>query len=204
MSFTVTDGGPPPPATLISPSGSGSATPTFRWNAVTQSTWYYIWIDDNTGNVLRKWYTAANAGCGNGTGICEVTPNIVVSGTAKWWIQTWNSAGTGRWSSSLSFSLNSIPGKPTLISPIGTSAGQYPTFVWNEVSNATRYYLWVNEGSSNIFKNWYERSSSELNCNGHTCTIMPGVAVSGQSTWWIKAASGSAEGPWSPGFSFTP
>ena len=61
MSFTVAQlSGPPGSATLISPAGSiATHTPTSQWNAVPSSTWYYLWVDDSTGNRIQQWYTAA-------------------------------------------------------------------------------------------------------------------------------------------------
>lgn len=98
---------PPPSATLISPNGTiTDTTPTYTWNAVANSTWYYLWVNDSTGNVIRKWYTADQAGCASGTGTCSVTPaTTLASGNGTWWIQTWNSAGYGPWSAGMNFNI---------------------------------------------------------------------------------------------------
>jgi murein DD-endopeptidase MepM/ murein hydrolase activator NlpD len=103
--FTIT-GPPPGAATLVSPTGSISVTaPTYRWNAVPGASWYYLWINDSTGNRWREWYTAAAAGCAAG-GTCVIAaPVRLTSGPARWWVQTWNAAGHGPWSGAMSFTV---------------------------------------------------------------------------------------------------
>ena len=97
----------PGEATLLSTSGSiNDTTPTYIWYAVSGATWYFLWVDDSAGNRIKTWYTAAQAGCASGTGVCSVTPSTeLTEGSCKWWIQTWNADGVGPWSSSLSFTV---------------------------------------------------------------------------------------------------
>ena len=97
----------PGKATLVSPSGTNyEDTPTYSWNAVSDSTWYYLWVNDSKGNPINKWYTAADAGCESGSGLCSITPNTELAlGSCEWWIQTWNDDGYGDWSDSLSFAV---------------------------------------------------------------------------------------------------
>ena len=103
-SLAFNSGPPPGQATLISPTGAvGSNTPTYSWNAVAGSSWYYLWVNDSTGTPVRKWYKAVDVGCPGGTGVCTVTPSTAIQGDATWWIQTWNSAGHGPWSARAQF-----------------------------------------------------------------------------------------------------
>jgi len=99
----------PVAATLVSPSGTtADNTPTYTWNAVSDSTWYYLWVDDSTGTRIKKWYTEEQAGCPGGTGQCSVTPTTeLAEGSGKWWIQTWNDSGRGPWSSRIDFTVQS-------------------------------------------------------------------------------------------------
>ena len=85
----------------VAPSGTiTTATPTYKWNAVAGSTWYYLWVNDSAGNRIKQWYTAADAGCPSGIGTCSVIPaSVLNSGAGLWWIQTWNDDGYGPWSS---------------------------------------------------------------------------------------------------------
>ncbi|MEE9322006.1 MAG: hypothetical protein V3U76_16285 [Granulosicoccus sp.] len=98
---------PPPATTLQAPSGSiNDSTPSYRWHAQAESSWYYLWVNDSSGNRIKRWYTAAQAGCGDGSGLCEVTPpNELADGNGRWWVLTWNSHGHGPWSSRLNFSV---------------------------------------------------------------------------------------------------
>jgi hypothetical protein len=94
-------------AILISPHGTiTTATPAYTWTAVPDSLYYYLWVNDSTGNRIQQWYSATAAGCPAGAGICSVTPATVLNpGAAQWWIQTWNSFGVGEWSAPLSFTV---------------------------------------------------------------------------------------------------
>jgi hypothetical protein len=97
----------PAKATLVSPMGTiYEDTPTYTWNAVSDSTSYYLWVDDSTGTPIKTWYTAADAGCGSGSSLCSITPNTALAlGSCEWWIQTRNNDGYGDWSASLEFTV---------------------------------------------------------------------------------------------------
>ena len=121
---------PPPQPLWCHPRGPiTDTTPTYTWNAVSNATWYYLYVNDSTGNKIQQWYTAAEVGCASGTGTCSVTPSTVLAtGAGQWWIQTYNSAGYGPWSSSgMTFTV--ISGTPplaaTLVSPSGTDHGYH-------------------------------------------------------------------------------
>jgi glucose/arabinose dehydrogenase len=203
----------PAKAALISPSGGVTNTqPTFTWNEVPTNdqgdaaTWYYLWIDGPNGNVFKQWYTTAQANCDGTT--CSVTPTdfTLSGGNYTWWIQTWNDAGYGPWSDGLNFNLPApdLPGKATLVSPIGSIGTNNPTYTWNEVSTATWYYLWVDGPSGNVLKQWY--ATNQANCNGTTCSVAnttPNLAA-GAYSWKIQTWSDGGYGPWSDTMSFSP
>jgi hypothetical protein len=98
----------PGAATLVAPAGATTATPVFRWNAVPESTYYYLWVNDGSAAPrFTAWYAAGAAGCGAGTGACSVSlPIALASGAGRWWVRTWNAAGLGPWSTPLSFSVD--------------------------------------------------------------------------------------------------
>ena len=83
----------------------GTATPTYRWNAVPGATYYYLWVNDSSATPkIAQWYSAAAAGCGAGTGTCTATPSTALAaGAERWWIHTWNANGYGPWSVALNF-----------------------------------------------------------------------------------------------------
>src|SRR6266511_2593649 len=104
-------------ATLVSPSGSILTNKsTYNWNAVFDTTWYYLWVsrvngDGSLTTVHTKWYTSAEA-CVAGT--CSITPDVALSaGNYRWWIETWNESGYGPWSSGMDFA-PTVPAAATL------------------------------------------------------------------------------------------
>lgn len=203
MSFSLPILLAPGATTLNSPSGAiTDNTPTYTWDEVTGATWYYLWVDGPTGNKVKQWYTAAQANCNGST--CSATPNVELSGgTHNWWIQTYNSAGYGSWSSGMSFSLAvpTAPAAATLTSPNGSIIADTPTYTWNAVSNAAWYYLWVDGPGGNKIKQWYEAS---LICGGGTCSVTPGTTLGGGThTWWVQTYNSVGYGPWSTGMSFS-
>jgi hypothetical protein len=103
MSFSTTIPTPPGVAILSSPNGSiGTNNPTYTWNKTSGATWYYLWVNGPSGNVIKQWYEASIV-CGAST--CSVTPVTTLAGGAHtWWLQTWNSAGYGPWSNPANFS----------------------------------------------------------------------------------------------------
>jgi hypothetical protein len=199
----------PPAATLVAPTGNISTiTPTYNWNAIPGVTWYLLWVRDGASNTkVTQWYTAAQAGCGAGTGTCSATPSIVVpAGVAQWWVQPWSPAGYGPWGSGMGFTVTgSTPPAATLISPSGTTAATVPTYTWNAVATATYYYLWVRDAAGTTkVQTWY--SAAQVGCAGGTgtCTITPSTSLSaGGHTWWVDTWNSAGYGPWSGGIGFS-
>jgi hypothetical protein len=212
MPFNVSIGGSPSPAaTLISPSGTISTnTPTYTWNAVSNSTWYYLWVNDSaTSAKIQTWYTSAQAGCPFGIGTCSVTPTTTLAtGSATWWILTWNEVGYGPWSSGTPFNISTGGGAPpaaTLISPSGTISTNTPTYTWNAVSNSTWYYLWVNDSATAAkIQTWYTAAQAGCGSGTGTCSVTPSTTLaSGSATWWIQTWNSFDYGPWSNGMPFS-
>jgi hypothetical protein len=119
MSFSLPIPTAPGAATLISPSGLiGTQTPIYTWNEVASkttdgdpesaATWYYLWVDGPNGNVIKRWYQALEI-CD--AGICALNPAISLEdGEYTWWVRTWNSAGYGLWSESMTFTVAGVGG----------------------------------------------------------------------------------------------
>jgi hypothetical protein len=78
----------------------------------------------------------------------------------------------------------------TLVSPSGITPSTTPTYTWNNVSDATWYYLWVSKVNDDaslttIHTQWYTSAQA---CITGTCSITPaGVTLSaGNYQWWIQ------------------
>lgn len=197
----------PAAATLVSPSGSvgGNTTPTYTWNAVSNATWYRLWVDDSVNNQIKQWYPAADVGCGSGTGNCSITPTteLAADGEFRWWIQTWNSDGSGPWSTDLTFYTGTTPPTATLVSPSGLTLVNMPTYTWNAVAAATWYLLWVNDANGTPIIQWYTATEAGCDAGAGTCSVTPTTNVGGDSTWWIRTWNPASNGEWSSGLSFT-
>jgi subtilisin family serine protease len=83
LAGTAPPGPPPPPAPLtpLSPSGSiVTTTPTYRWIALQDSSWYLIWLYDQSGALVYTSYvTPFDAGCSGKVTACAHTPNRSLS-----------------------------------------------------------------------------------------------------------------------------
>ncbi len=81
---------------------------SIRWDSsVPKSTWYYIWVNRGSANVIKRWVKAEDVGCPSG-GACNTTINVTGAGSYKWWIQTWSPAGYGPWSDAAIFEITSL------------------------------------------------------------------------------------------------
>jgi hypothetical protein len=210
IDFTVTASAIPGKATLVSPSGQiATSIPTYTWNAVSDATWYQLWVNDSVSSQkIQSWYTSEQAGCASGTGACSVTPTTALAaGQCQWWILTWNEKGYGPWSDGMSFTVvgGVAPGKATLVSPSGSISSTNPTYTWSAVSAATWYQLWVNDGvGSPKIQLWYTATQAGCASGTGTCSVTPATAVAaGQCRWWILTWNTYGYGPWSDGMSFT-
>jgi hypothetical protein len=214
MSITVDTGtgALPGTATLISPSGDiNDNTPTYTWNAVENSTWYQIQVNDVTGNVFLDWFPDDETDCGDGTGVCSLTlPTELADGSASWWIKTYNDVGKGKWSDGLDFTVDTgaevPPGKATQISPSGNISDNTPTYTWDAVENSTDYQLQVNDSTGNVILKWYTADEADCGDGMDECSVTPETELAdGSAKWWIRTFNEDlgGNGPWSDAMSFT-
>ena len=176
-------------------------TPTYTWNAVPGSTWYFMWVADSTGTKIAQGYSASEVGCGLGTGLCSVTPAIhLAPGAGIWQIGAWNSIG-GLASASMSFAITE---NAPLLSPSGTIAVTTPTYSWNAVIGSTRYNLSVNDSTGTRIQQWYNASEAGCASGRGICSVPPAIQLAaGDGNWRIQTWINGQEGPWSNPMSFT-
>jgi hypothetical protein len=100
----------PAAPTLLGPSGSTSdVTPTYAWIGSSAASEYLLWVNDASGTRIQQSYSAESAGCAAG-GTCSVTPpEELVNGSARFWVQAKNAAGSSAWSTSLTFQVQAAP-----------------------------------------------------------------------------------------------
>ena len=216
MVFTVRVVGLPGAATLISPHGQTlDTTPTYRWNAVDNATSYGLAIRYNESVLYPyhsqdiqeysfEYYTAEQAGCAGGVGTCSITPSVSLGvGPGSWRILTRNAKGRGLWSEKRDFQVGTVPGAPTLISPLGIAIEIRPTYKWKAVATALRYELEVRDGSDIVFTRLLfvrpAYRSYGLRCYTlPTCTVTPQVTLPyGAQSWRVRAWNHNGYGPWS-------
>src|SRR2546425_3135129 len=208
LTFTINSSVPPGAATLVAPSGNiATGTPTFTWNAVAGATQYLLWVDDSSGGRLRTTYTAAQTGCLSGIGTCSIAPGAVLNpGAGEWWIVTSNAAGSGPWSSVMTFTVAGTPPPPaaTLVAPSGSLATATPTFTWNAVASATQYMLWVDDSSGGRSRATYTAAQAGCASGIGMCSLAPGLVLNpGAGQWWVVTSNASGNGPWSSGVTVT-
>jgi hypothetical protein len=195
----------PAAAAQVYPEGDIGAdyTPTYEWSDVSDATWYRLYVNGPSGNVVDEWYSTTEAAC-DGLN-CSVTPDTPLGGgTHSWWVQTYSSIGYGPWSSGMSFTTtaHTVPDAATQNLPVGDIGTDYtPTYEWNEVPGATWYHLYVNGPSGNVLDEWY--TATQAACDGFTCSVTPSVTLGGGAhSWWIQTYNSAGLGPWSSGLSF--
>ncbi len=129
--FTVLDA-----PTIVAPQGGTfDRTPTFTWQAVAGSTHYDLWVQDaKTGTIqIRNQFV---------TGTSFTAQRDLPKGDYHVWVRAFSDSVYGNWSAGRSFGIEQAP---TITSPFeGGTAGARPQFLWNSVSDAARYELWVN------------------------------------------------------------
>jgi hypothetical protein len=95
----------PDPVVSIGPMGLiTDTTPTYSWNAVGNADEYRLYVRPTNGDwrdsIIFEVYSAADAECQSGSGVCQVTPSIALpAGTeVTWWVQSINAVGaTWNW-----------------------------------------------------------------------------------------------------------
>ncbi len=134
-------------AGVVSATGPNGPTftnrPVFQWTALPGANRYEI--------VIRNRATGATVT--NPTTITTTTwtpTTALVNSDYRWWIRGFTSTGiAGTWNAPVDFN---VGGKPTLLTPQGTTTNRTPTFTWTAVQGAARYELLVSkaDGSGSV------------------------------------------------------
>ncbi len=189
-------------ATLSSPSGQAEdSTPIYSWAEDPASTWYKLFVWDNTEEkIYAKWYKSSDI-CLDGN--CSVTPESeLLSSSYEWWVKSWNDYGS-IWSDGMAFAVqgdDSPPSKVIHSSPSETIQDSTPTFIWIEEPASTWYKLWVGYPKGDrIFGQWY--AAADI-CSGGSCSVtLESELSNGSYEWWIKSWNDYGK-VWSDGSQF--
>lgn len=118
-----------------SPSAPGfNALPLFQWIPLPGAATYRVFVASRL--------TGATVIDQSGIPASSWTPAAALPiGDYRWWVRGISSSGiAGAWSSVLDFN---VGGRPSILTPAGTTADRTPTFSWTPVTGAARYELWV-------------------------------------------------------------
>jgi uncharacterized phage protein (TIGR02218 family) len=193
----------PAATTLISPSGTiSSIRPLFSWDIVPDATYYWLYVNDATKNVISHWYSSIEAIQGAACTVQSIA--YLPPGNYTWAVQTYNKDGFGPWSAAGSFTrVAGVPLAAPLISPLGSIIVTKPTYEWDVVSNATYYYLWINGPSGNVYHHWYTSAEvfqliDGIRGKSSICSATPDVTLTeGNYIWWVQTWNEDGFGPWS-------
>lgn len=181
--------------TLNTPGGTiNTLEPMYEWTKVTGATQYQLVLQNASGSetLIDKVYASSLCGAT----VCKVTPSrILAAGTGyRWRVRARAGSNVGPYASYKTFTPSSLlPGKATLISPSGTLPHQFPTYKWNKVASATRYYLTVTQGSATVISKVFVASDV---CGASTCQVTgPLPYGSGTGQWRIQTKNGTGFGP---------
>ncbi len=163
--------------------------PEISWTAVADATRYELWVNNNTTgkarvisqtNVLTTSYKSTEG---------------LSSGTYTAFVRAFNaSSEVGQWSNGQTFT---VLAAPSMITPsTGGTFDRTPTFLWNNVSGAKSYDIWITNRTTNkvVIRN---RSVST-----NSFTPATDMAV-GDYTVWVRAQSGPYFSSWSAERSFS-
>lgn len=161
--------GPSPAApAVIGPSGTvKNSKPTLTWNPVPNANQYSLWIN-KTGLTSAALSVSVNADVCAG-GVCSYTPTTALPDASyEFKARAGTDAGWSGWCTAASFTINTLPSVPELISPSGQINIDNPAYTWKVVPGASRYYLMVysESSASNVI---YRTLTASAVCGAETC-----------------------------------
>ncbi len=207
--------------TLISPTGTVTATPTYSWNAVSGAEQYQLYVSDSgTQGKIQSWYQASAIGCSSGIGTCSVTPSTsLAAGSATFWIRAWASCNGGtysNWSDGRSFTVSgggAPSGKILQLYPVSNATVGSTAVLWAQVQNTgstafsanAKVWFYV----SGLPNNWVGSTSvANLGVGGtqwyaYNWAIPSAVSARTYQYWAIIYDGNSPISPWSLAQAFT-
>lgn len=165
-----------------------SINPTLTWNVTTGATSYRLQASTDS-TFATTIYDASGL-----TGTSRSLSGLAYSTKYYWHVDASNSAGTGAWSATWSFTTASAsPPVPTLASPANglTGVGTKPTFTWNASPGSTSYELQVSKVSA-FSSTVFDRSNI-----ASTSQSVSGLSRGTTYYWRVNASNPNGTSGWS-------
>ena len=197
MSFTL---GIPGAVVLFTPTNSAILSirqPELTWSqSFPAATWFQLYVARNGILYLDQWI----AGATNWTPTADLP-----AGSYSWWVQTYNSAGLGPWSTNSTFTIQTnVPGKVMLVSPIGSvPPATTQLYTWQADAAAIWYELYVAQNGTELCDKWFTLSDSLAQSGSGNFVVAVSGHTGGSYEWYVRGASPDGLGPWSNMGSFT-
>ncbi|MBS1513809.1 MAG: T9SS type A sorting domain-containing protein [Bacteroidetes bacterium] len=198
FAFTTTSASLPAAPTLITPSNGAtgvSTSPAFDWFDVAGATSFRLQVSTNSG-FAPVLYDSANIS------LSQLNfPAVLQNATTYYWrVSASNTAGTGQYSTSYSFTTSvAPPAAPTLFSPSNGAIGisLTPTMAWVAVSGATGYSIQI--ATDLNFNNVVYNANSATNIHA----IPSGTLILNTLYFWrVRASNAGGNGPYSAVWNF--
>ncbi len=196
--------GPAPAAPAITgPTGTlRTSRPVLTWTAVPAATQYNLWVN-KAGSASAALSVSINAdSCVDGN--CTYTPAVdLADASYEFKARAASGGGWSAWSSPVSFTLNTLPEVPELVSPSGTIRTSSPAYTWKVVPGASRYYLMVYEEKSASYVIYRTLTASTI-CGAETCAYTSTLKLKhGNYRFKVRAGNATTWSGYSPSMYFT-
>jgi hypothetical protein len=186
----------------IAPTETMTSRPKFVWSRVPGATHYFVWLNGPNGFITQRSF-AAESVCDPRQ--CSVDLGLTLSaGRHTWFVRAYNPyGGLSAWSAEVSVEVNIVPNGVIGVSPSGTINTAMPAFVWQHVTDASWYLVWiVDANGSTVHQQWFSRDAAGC-LDDSLCSGAVGVMLAeGSYRWFVRSANASGVGAWSPQMTF--
>lgn len=183
-------GAAPAAPAITGPSGTlKTSKPALTWNAVPNANQYSLWIN-KVGQTSAALSVSVNADVCSGN-MCSYTPTTALADASyEFKARAGTDAGWSAWSTPTSFTLNTVPTVPELVSPGGQISINNPAYTWKVVPGASRYYLMVYAEKSSSYV-IYRTLTADAVCGAETCAYTSTLKL-GHGNYKFKVRAGNA------------
>jgi hypothetical protein len=175
----------PGAVTMVSPlGGQYMYNPVFSWTAVSNASWYEIYIRKDGAYCYSTWLQGTN---------WQASWDISADfGNYEWSVIAWNADGLGTWSTA---TFRGGPYPPGAVTDLHYSNwnGKTCTFVWTQsIPEATAFYVELWKNGEVVLGQWTQATSCQS----------PQLWQSGSYSWRVMTRNEAGDGPWAWGPSF--